>query len=653
MQKYQRLFVPGIVGNLEIRNRTIMSPMLKNYGNRNGTVGQRYIDYFAARAKGGVGLILAEAVYISPESKGNKCQLGIHDDSVIDSYKMLVDAVHQYGAKIALEIQHRGEETSSVFSYLQPVSPSSVEYKASLESGFKTKGDTSRALTIGEIKDIVKKFVDAAVRTKKAGFDLVEIHGGHGYLINEFFSPYNNKRNDEYGGTFEKRCRFPLEVVSAVRKAMGKDYPISYRISGDEYVDGGITIDDVVRFAPMLEEAGIDLIDVSGGIHETIYMIVSPMDIPLGCHVHLAAAVKEVVDIPVAVVGRINDPVQADTILSENKADFIVFGRALHADPEFPNKAKEGRLDEIRNCLACNEGCIDTLTTRSPITCVVNAAAGKENEYKIKRAERKKKVVVIGGGPGGMEAARVASLRGHEVILYEKSDELGGQINIAKKAPNMEGIEDSIRYLSTQMHKLGVALNLGVEATPKIVESLKPDAVIVATGGVPFKPLIPGIEQSHVYTAWELFKGEAKYGKKSVVLGGELITCEVALYLSKKGVEVIIINPEIEFATNEGTRVLWSLLKPIKDDKNIIIHNRTTIQKINKSSVVIQTEGKYKEIEDVDSVIISVGNISCNEVGDALILSGKIPEVYKIGDCLEPRKQKDAIHEGLAVGLRI
>jgi NADPH-dependent 2,4-dienoyl-CoA reductase/sulfur reductase-like enzyme len=403
----------------------------------------------------------------------------------------------------------------------------------------------------------------------------------------------------------------------------------------------------------MLEEAGIDLIDVSGGIHETIYMIVPPMDIPLGCHVHLAAAIKEVVDIPVAVVGRINDPIQADTILLENKADFIVLGRALHADPEFPKKAQEGRLDEIRNCLACNEGCIDTLTTRSPITCVVNAAAGKENEFKIKVAEKKKKVIVIGGGPGGMEAARVASLRGHEVILYEKNNELGGQIKIAKNAPNMEGIEDSIRFLSTQMDKLGVTVNLGVEATPEMVESLKPDAVVVATGGVPFKPLIPGIEQPHVYTAWELFEGKAVHGKKAIILGGDLIACEAALYLSKRGVKVIIINPEIEFAINEGTRVLWTLLKPITDDPNISIRNRSTIERINNSSIVTQTDGKFDEIDGVDSVIISAGNISSNKVGDALILGGKIPAVYKIGDCLEPRKQKDAIHEGMAVGLRI
>jgi 2,4-dienoyl-CoA reductase-like NADH-dependent reductase (Old Yellow Enzyme family)/thioredoxin reductase len=653
MQEFKRLFVPGIIGNLEIRNRTIMSPMLKNYGNRNGTVGQRYIDYFAARAKGGIGLILAEAVYVSPESKGNKFQLGIHDDLVIEGYKKLTEAVQQYGAKIALEIQHRGQETSSVFSYLQPVSPSVVEYKASLESGFRAKGDTSRALTILEIKDLIKKFANAAVRTKKAGMDLVEVHGGHGYLINEFFSPYTNKRTDEYGGTFEKRCRFPLEVIEAVRKAVGKDYPISYRITGDEYVDGGLTIDDVVRFAPMLEEAGIDLIDVSGGIHETIYMIVPPMDIPLGCHVHLAAAIKQVVNIPVAVVGRINDPVQADTILLENKADFIVFGRAVHADPEFLNKAREGRLDEIRNCLACNEGCIDTLTTRSPITCVVNAAAGKENEYEIMKAARKKKVVVIGGGPGGMEAARVASLRGHEVILYEKADKLGGQINIAKRAPNMDGIEDSIRYLSTQMNKLGVTLNLGVEATSDLIESLKPDAVVVATGGIPFKPLIPGIEQKHVYTSWELFEGKAKIGKKAVILGGDLITCEAALFLRKKGVEVVIVNPEVDFAMTEGTRTIWCLLQPIKEDKNISIFNRSTIQKINPNSVIIQIDGEFKEINGVDSIIISVGNISCNEVGDALILNRKIPEVYKIGDCLEPRKQKDAIHEGFVAGLRI
>lgn len=649
----QRLFTPGIIGNMEVKNRTIMSPMLKNYGNRNGKVSQRYIDYFAARAKGGTGLILAEAVYISPESKGNMCQLGIHNDSVIEGYRKLIDAVHQHGCKIGLEIQHRGKETSSVFNFMQPVAPSCTPYDASLESGFKRRGDTPRELSIAEIEELIKKFAAAAVRNKEAGFDLVEIHGGHGYLIEQFLSPHTNKRNDKYGGSKENRSRFPLEVVEAVRKAVGDDYPISYRISGDEYVDGGMVIDDILPFVTKLEAAGIDMIDVSGGIHETIYMIVPPMDIPLGCHVHLASAIKEVVDIPVAVVGRINDPIQSDMVLVENNADFVVLGRALHADPEFVNKAKEGKYDEIRNCLACNQGCIDVLTTRSPVKCVVNVAAGREREFIIKKAEKKKKVVIIGGGPGGMEAARIAKLRGHEVLLYEKYEQLGGQVNIAKKAPNMEGIEDSIRFLSTQMNKLGVTLKVGVEATPEMIESEKPDAVIMATGSIPYKPMIPGIDQPHVYTAWDVLEGKADIGKKTVILGADLVACETALYTAKRNVKTIIITPEHELAEGEGTRVFWILLKQIENEPNIEVRLRTTMQEIKQNSIVIQNENNFGEIDGLDSVIISVGNASVNKLSDTIISNGKIAEIFTVGDCVQPRKLMDAIHEGAMAGMRI
>lgn len=649
----QRLFTPGMIGNLEVPNRIIMSPMLKNYGNRNGTIGQRYIEYFAARAKGGTGLILAEAVFISPESKGNMFQLGIHDDLVIDGYRKLIDAVHQYGCKIGLEIQHRGKETSSVFNFLQPVAPSTTPYEASLESGFKRRGDTPRELSISEIYELIKKFAEAAVRTKEAGFDMVEVHGGHGYLIGEFLSPHTNKRTDKYGGSAENRGRFPLEVVEAVRKAVGNDYPISYRISGDEYVDGGLTIEDIIKFVPRLEAAGVDLIDVTGGIHETIFMIVPPMDIPLGCHVHLGTAIKEAVDIPVAVVGRINDPLQADALLVENSADYVVMGRALHADPEFPNKAKAGRIPEIRNCMACNQGCIDTLSTRNPVKCVINAAAGREGEFELRDAERKKKVVVVGGGPGGMEAARIASMRGHEVILFEKGHQLGGQVNIAKRAPNMEGIEDSIRYLTYQLDHLGITVNLGVEATPEQIESLMPDAVVVATGGIPFKPLIPGIDQSHVYTAWEVLKGEATTGKRVIILGGNLIGCEIALLLSKKGVKAIVVDPEHELGKDEGTRLFWILAKQVESDPNIEVRLRTTLQEIRKSSVITQHENSFQEIKHIDAVVISVGNESVNQVGDALIFNRKIQEIHVIGDCAQPRKLMDAVHEGAMAGMRI
>ena len=345
-----------MIGKVRIRNRIISSPMERNYATRDGAVTQRYIDNLVAKAKGGVGLILVESTYVDPRGKGRVYQLGCYDDKLIPGLKRMTDAVHKHGAKIGLELHFGGRQTNSDVTGFQPMAPSSVPCWVS-------GGEIPREMTVAEIKDMVKKFAEAAERSKRAGFDLVEIHGGHGYLVAQFLSGYSNKRTDEYGGTLEKRMRFPLEVVKAVRDAVGEDFPIAYRLSGDEYIDQGVTLEETVPFATKLEEAGVNLIDVSAGLYETTYIISQPMDVPLGCNVPLAEEIKRAVNIPVTVVGRINDPAFAENILNEGQADFVSFGRALHSDPDFPQKAREGRLDDICMCIACMQGCIDILGT--------------------------------------------------------------------------------------------------------------------------------------------------------------------------------------------------------------------------------------------------------------------------------------------------
>ena len=646
MSQFKKLFEPGMIGNVRIRNRIISSPMERNYANRDGSVTQRYIDNLVAKAKGGVGLILTESTYVDPRGKGRVYQLGCYDDKLIPGLKRMTEAVHKQGAKIGLELHFGGRQTNAETTGFQPMAPSSVPCWVS-------GGDIPREMTVTEIKELVKRFAEAAERSKRAGFDLVEIHGGHGYLVAQFLSGYSNKRTDEYGGTLEKRMRFPLEIVKTVRDAVGEDFPIAYRLSADEFIDGGVTLEETVPFAKKLEEAGVNLIDVSAGLYETTFIISQPMDIPLGCNVHLAEEIKRAVNIPVTIAGRINDPIFADNILNEGQADFISFARALHADPDFPQKAREGRLDEICMCIACMQGCIDILGTMVPIFCAINPLAGRERELEIKKAVKSKKVMVVGGGPGGMEAARVAALRGHEVSLYEKEKELGGQLRWASKALYKSEFEQVIRYLSTQLKKAGVNVNLGQEVDRELINKIKPDVVVVATGARPYKPFTPGVNKKHVFSYLDVLGGTITPGKKVAVVGGKLIGCEVAEYISQKGGEVVLIEATGAFCQDSGMKVRWLLMERLEGDSKIERRLKTNIEEIKDTSVVVNKEGKREEIEGIDMVVLSLGAISDNKLADDLNFESSISEIYTVGDCVIPRKMTEAIYEGALVGRKI
>lgn len=646
MSQFEKLFEPWPIGNLRIRNRIISAPMERNYANKDGSVSQQYIDNLVAKAKGGVGLIIVESTFVDPRGKGREYQLGCHDDRLIPGLKRLVDAVHRHGAKIALELQFSGRQTSGKVTGMQPIAPSPVPC---LVSG----GDIPREMTIAEIRQMVGKFAEAAERSKRAGFDMVELHGAHGYLLGQFFSGYSNKRTDEYGGSLENRMRFPLEVVNAVKAAVGEDFPVAYRLSGDEYIEGGVTLDESVPFAGKLEEAGVALIDVSAGLYETSFIISQPMDVPLGCNVHLAEEIKRAVSVPVTVAGRINDPAFAEDILREGKADFISLARALHADPDFPRKSQEGRLGDICMCIACMQGCIDILGTGNPLFCAVNSAVGKERENAIRKTTTRKKVVVVGGGPGGMEAARVAALRGHEVTLYEKEDKLGGQLIWAAKPLFRGEFDQVIRYLSGQIRKAGVKINLGQKADKEIIYSQNPDVIVVATGATPDRTIIPGSDLGHVHTYLDILGGKVRPGKKVVVIGGQKIGCEVAEFLADKGAEVIVTDPTEIFCQDAGAKTRWMLMERIENSSSIELRQKTTVEKIETDSIVLQKEGRMARVGGVDMVVLALGKISDNVLGDELKFEARVPEIYAIGDCVRPRKMTEAIIEGAGVGHKI
>ena len=529
-RKLQRLFTPIKVGKLELKNRIIMPPMIERLATH-GAPNDAVKDFYAARARGGVALIVLTPGIVDI-SMASPIQLGIYDDSFIPGLKQFTDLIHSCGGRMGIQLMHLGRQGGEIKRY-KPVAASPIPLTP--------KDEVPRELTTGEVEGLVEKFAEAARRARDAGFDMVELHGCHGYLLSGFLSPLTNQRGDKYGGSVANRARFVMEIVSLIKERVGKDFPVSVRMNGSDYMPGGVTVDMARQTAKLLEEAGADMIGVSGGAYGSYPVIVPPYDQPRGCNVPLAAAVKEVVKVPVAVAGRLDDPFVADEVLVSGKADVIAVARGLLADPELPNKASRGDFKGIRRCIACNV-CIDgDPTPVSPITCTVNPEAGREREMVMVPATRRKKVMVIGGGLAGLEAARVAAARGHKVTLYEENADLGGQWLLASKPPHKQDHMLLLGYMVGQLDKLGVERKRGVKVTAAMVEETRPDVVLVATGAKPLVPPIPGVEREEVVTAWDVLGGR-EVGRRVLVVGGGLTGLETAEFLAEQGKEVVVVE---------------------------------------------------------------------------------------------------------------
>jgi len=639
MAKLTKLFDPIKIGKLELKNRIVMPALNTKFGTEWGAVNDRLIDYFVERAKGGVGLIVIENTCIDwPAGKAGTNPIRADDWKFIQGLHDLAEAVHLYGAKIATQLQHPGRQGSSLTSAegQQLVAPSEIPC-------LPTGAEMPHALTVEEIEVLIGKYIMGATITKAAGFDAVEIQGGHGYLITQFMSPYSNKREDEYGRDFEGRMKFPISIIEGIRIVVGPDFPIIFRLSADEYVEGGLTLEDNKLIAQRLEAAGVDAISVSSGIYESTpwYSRIFPTaDMPMGCNVPLAQEIKKAVKIPIIVAGKLGDPVLAEKVLREGKADLIAMGRALLADPELPRKAYEGRLEDIRPCIYCNEACIGNISRMWRISCVVNPTLGREREYAIEPAKRKRRVLVVGGGPAGMEAARVASLRGHKVTLYEKEKTLGGQL-IAASAPQFkEPIGDLAEYLENQVEKLGVKVKLGTEATSALIKRLKPDVVILATGAIPIAPKIPGAQANKVAMATDILLGRRKAGKKVVIIGGGEVGSELAWFLAEKGKNVTIVEMLGGVAMDMNMFSLFYLMDKLAELGVEMLTNTTAREITDKGVVAVDIEGNRQVIE-ADTVILATGFRSNNKLEEKL--KGAIPEVYAIGDCVKPGKIWGAI----------
>jgi len=639
-KQFPKLFEPGRIGSLELKNRLVMPPMATNYASKDGAVMQRQIDYYEERAKGGVGLVIVEITCVdSPVGKGTARQIAIDDDRFIPDLSKLAEAIKRHGARAAIQIHHAGRQTSAQWTGHQPVAPSPIPVPG---------GEQPRELTLSEIATLVTRFAEAAGRAKKAGFDGVEIHGAHGYLISEFLSPLSNHRQDAYGGSIENRARFLLEVIKAIRERVGRGYPVWCRLSAMEIgVEGGITLEETQVVAQLAEKAGVDAIHVSA--HAVAPARRPPMAQPPCTFVPLAEGVKKVVSVPVITVGRI-PPELGEGVLRDGKADFISIGRALLADPHLPQKVAMGRMEDIRPCIYCLT-CLDSMNWRKEgVCCVVNPTLGREREYELKLlAESPKKVVVVGGGPGGMEAARVAALRGQKVYLFDDGDELGGQLLLASKPPFKDTIETFRQYLVGEVTRLGVELRLRQRFTADVLNELKPDVVVLATGVKPFIPQIPGMQSKKVLQASEVLVG-AETGERVAVIGGELVGCETALYLVEQGKKVTIMRRGPELATKVHQFVREPLVGRLRY-RGVSIFTGIEYEEITEAGVVIRTGTGERKVVEADTVVLAAGATPNTELLTAL--QGKVAQVFSVGDCVEPRGIREAVEEGYRAGLQI
>jgi 2-enoate reductase len=647
-QPFPKLFQHGHIGKLAVKNHIVMAPMAQMWAEIDGRFSQQQIDYYAARARGGAGLIITESVFVERKISPPFDPLAVYMDSPyhVPRASELVDAVHDYGAKIAMQLSPGPGRN------MNGASPERIPISASAVPAFTNPSVLCHELTIEEIKKIVEACAITAHRAVLAGFDMIEIHGHNGYLIDGFMTSFWNKRRDGYGGNVEERMKFPVEIIKAIRAEVGDEIPLSFRYAIEHRFKDGRTLEESKEIALILEAAGIDVIHVDVGCHDAFQWVQPPNYISPNGFAEQAAAIKQVVKVPIITVGGITDPDIAEQILHEGKADFICLGRALIADPEWPNKAERGKLEDIRPCLRCNEGCIGRAFYLKSMSCTVNPQVGKERYYAITHTERPKKVMVIGGGPGGMEAARVAAQRGHNVTLFERDKELGGQLKAASRPSFKSALGTLVKYLHAQLDALGVKIEMDKEVTPEIVQRIHPDAVIIATGANPEIPSFTGIQNEKVITAVDLLLGIRKAGAKVIVVGASLVGCDIALYLAQEGKRVSIIK------MRPGDNVAEDI-NPINRSALLeqLVHNRVTflfdltIQEFISEGIIVSDKHGNRQIIKADSIVLALGAKPENKLVEQL--KGKVSELYALGDCISPRKVGEAMHEGFVAGWRI
>lgn len=641
---FPNMFSPINIGTVTVPNRFVVPPMGNNFANTDGSMSERSAAYYEARAKGGFGLITIESTVVYKEAKGGPRKPCLFSDEVVPSFKRVADACHAYGAKVSIQLQHAGPEGNSKLTGYPLKAASAIAPSAGRE--------IPEAMPTEEVYRLIECYGDAARRAQLAGIDMVEVHCAHGYLVSTFISARTNKRTDEFGGCFENRMRLPRLIIENIRKKTGGNMPILCRINARDEGDGGVDVHDAAAIAAYLEQVcGVDAIHVTRSIHIHDEFMWAPNITHGGFNAELGAEIKRAVSVPVILVGRFTEPQYAELLVKQGRADLIAFGRQSIADPELPNKARNGQLEKLTPCIACLLGCVPNMLQGRPITCAMNPCAGREAE--LKPAEVRKNVVVIGGGPGGMYAARLCALRGHSVTLLEKDAELGGHFLVASYPPGKGEISGAIRSFIVNCREAGVDIRTGTEATPELVASLKPDAIIIATGSVPLRLPIPGLDSCGCSTAEDVLTGKADTGKRVLVVGGGMVGCECVEFLTEREhiVDMVEMKPVIgEDIVPEARKYIMANLEKHKVTQRV----NARVKQFYADGVDFTdtVTGEDAAMRGYDSVVLAMGYRSNNTLEEQL--KDLAPQIIVIGEARQaPGNSMEATGDALNAALAI
>lgn len=658
MTKFRHVFSPLKIGNLTVKNRIEVAPTVACLATADGMVTAELIAYTQSLAGSGAGVVtIGDSVVDFEYAKDHEAQLNLGDDRILPGLSRLVYAIHRYGAKASIEINHGGRFSApGLLQGRNPIGPSPIPSNAELMFA---EQEGRRAVQVTEMTQdhmdmVIDRYVHAVFNCMQAGFEMVMLHGAHGHMLSQFVSPLSNKRTDLYGGSMENRARFPIQVLDAIRKKVGDRVAIEYRISATEIVPDGMQLEDTIEFVKMIQDK-IDLLHVSVGLLteplEANAQMIQPTYLPHGLNVHWAEKIKKAVSVPVTAVGSI-DMEMADNIIREGKADMVAMARNIIADSGYVNKMRRGEYDDVRPCVRCNT-CTGNTAHFYPILCAVNPVVGREAEYRyIRPADKIKKVVIAGGGPAGMQAALTASSRGHKVTLYEKSEKLGGNLHLAASLPFKADMKNHLEWLIKQTMKAPVDVKLNTEATPGNIKAESPDVLIVAVGARPLIPDIPGINKTNAVWAGDVALGIVPVGDTVLVAGGGLTGCETALHLALQGKTVTIIDlvAEVDIAKDCPIINRLGLMQLIRENK-VSFKTEVKLEEITDKGVkVIDKKWNRYEIP-ADTVVLSLGFEPLSEVAD--LFRDLAPDVYVIGDCQSPRNLKAAIHEGFNYAVEI
>lgn len=649
MNEFKYLFSPLKIGTLVVPNRIHFAAHMTNFG-EDQKISDRHVYYYRERAKGGCGLITTEEMTVHPSDYAYDKLVDAFKPEVVNGYKKLTHTIHEYDTKIFAQLNHNGMQADGTISRLPVWGPS-----PGTDPIFR---EVCKEMEHEDIKECCAYYARSAHYAREGGFDGIEIQLGHSSLIRQFLSPATNHREDEYGGSFENRLRFCVEVIESVRKAVGDDFPLGVRLNADEmHPKGGITLEDAKKIAIHLENTGyLNFMDLSLGTFHNLFLVEGSMHTPLAYTVPLSSGIRSVIDLPVFCTNRINDPHLAENILQEGQADIIGMVRALICDPELPNKASEGRTEDIRHCIACNQGCIGRMGLGYSLSCLQNPAVGEEEKLgagTLKSCDKQKKVIIIGGGPAGMEAARTAALRRHRVILLEKKEEVGGQNIIAGKAAGRQEITGVTRWLLSQINKLDIDIRTGIEADADMILAEKPEAVVIATGSVPRERPFPGEYSSPpVISTVQVLNGEVETGQKVLLVDndGHHQATGTAEFLADMGKTVHIITSSLFVGGELGPLQDLYLTRKRLAEKGVTFTPDIAVMEIQDN--VVKGLNVYSnemiDFEGYDTIVLAVGNVSDDRL--YFELKGKVKELYRVGDCVAPRKTDMAILEGHRVG---